>query len=186
MSRKYFVMAVGLVAIFILTACGVTSERADQVRVNDQQSVYSANQPIPYFDWSLERQLVTQLYEIRNRAVNTWAVVVSNGTGMALWSCPSFGYPIPYDTSLTNPLQPVYSNGAVVEMAEPNGLFPSKNSDATWVMCIGNDGKANPVYAEAKVIVFPFPVRVTETGQIVRIEGQQASVEVDVTRPTTP
>jgi hypothetical protein len=74
--------------------------------------------------------------------------------------CPSIGFGIPYDVSLTNPLQYVGSGGAVIEQAEPNGLFASKSTSATWVMCTDAAGGIAPIYVEGKVTVYPYPVRV--------------------------
>ena len=77
--------------------------------------------------------------------------------------CASIGFGIPYDTSLTNPLQKTYGgNGNVttIEQAEPNGLFASKATSATWVMCVGDGGAIEPVYVESKVTVYPYPVKV--------------------------
>jgi hypothetical protein len=75
---------------------------------------------------------------------------------------------VPYDTSLTNPLTQNRrywgtSKGVtvdVVEQAEPNGVFASKNTAATWVMCLGQAGTIEPVYVETKVTVYPGPVKV--------------------------
>ena len=43
------------------------SESRDAARVQEQQSQYEKGQPIPAFDWSLERHLVIELYKVRNR-----------------------------------------------------------------------------------------------------------------------
>ena len=72
---------------------------------------------------------------------------------------------IPYDTSLTNPLQPYsgpdgFAMAVAVEQPEPNGLFSSKTTSATWVMCAGPGGVVEPVYVEGKVTVYPYPVKV--------------------------
>ena len=94
--------------------------------------------------------------------------------GQVEGDCPSYGYGIPYDTSLTNPLVATdtsmsgrehYSGHsgsslASIEQAEPNGVFASKNTAATWVMCLGESGQLEPVYVETKVTVYPGPVTV--------------------------
>jgi len=92
--------------------------------------------------------------------------------GIIEGDCPSYGYGIPYDTSLTNPLvatdidiqgdEHSYQGGALtsIEQAEPNGIFASKNTSATWVMCLGESGQIEPVYVESHVTVYPGPVKV--------------------------
>lgn len=153
----------------------VSSEEKDQQMVNLQQKQYAAAQPVPFFNWSLERHLATELYKIRNSKAVTHAVWRSD-MGMIEGDCPSMGFGIPYDVSLTNPLQMSYAvhqtGTAVVEQAEPNGLYASKNTSATWVMCTGTGGVIEPVYVEGKVTVYPYPVtvdydknRVTKAGK---------------------
>ena len=142
---------------------GCTSERR---QVREQQVQYSIAQPIPKFDWSLERQLIIDLYRLRNEKVSTHAVWRSD-YGMIEGDCPSMGFGLPYDTSLTNPLM-IYS-GAVIEQAEPNGIYSSKNTAATWVMCVGDGGSIEPVYVESKVTIYPGPVKVDyESNRVTR------------------
>tara|TARA_Y100000034_G_C6891049_1_gene409902 strand:+ start:1315 stop:1893 length:579 start_codon:yes stop_codon:yes gene_type:complete len=172
-----------LAGTLFISACGreENSEQRDTEVVQRQQSQYQIAQPMPVFDWSLERQLVIDLYQVRNQKVATHSVWRSD-RGLVEGDCPSYGYGIPYDTSLTNPLAPtthVYEAIGVgrnqsthtVEQAEPNGVFASKNTAATWVMCLGEVGMIEPVYVETKVTVYPGPVvvdydnnRVTRSG----------------------
>lgn len=150
---------------------GNTVESRDAKRVAQQQSQYEKSQPIPTFDWSRERYLTIHTYIVRNQAAVTHSVWRSD-TGVIEGDCPSSGYGIPYDTSLTNPRvatdvdnqgdEHSYHGGALtsIEQAEPNGVFASKNTSATWVMCLGRGGTIAPVYVESKVTVYPGPVKV--------------------------
>lgn len=168
--------------LMLLPGCpsrDATTESRDARRVQQQQSQYEKGQPIPAFDWSLERRLVIELYKVRNQKAATHSVWRSD-RGLIEGDCPSYGYGIPYDTSLTNPLAPtVHTYDAigvgrtkasrVVEQAEPNGIFASKNTAATWVMCLGEAGNLEPVYVETKVTVYPGPVKVDyETNRVTR------------------
>lgn len=178
-----------IILLFILamslTACvesKPTTERSDTKKVQQQQSQYSKGQPIPAFDWSLERHLVIELYRLRNQKAATHSVWRSD-RGLVEGDCPSYGYGIPYDTSLTNPLvatdidtqgeEHSYQGGALasIEQAEPNGVFASKNTAATWVMCLGSAGTIEPVYVETKVTVYPHPVIVNYTSNRVTKNG---------------
>lgn len=159
-------LVIGVLAGVLVLGCRSSdSEQRDRIAVEKQQSVYQKAQPIPRFNYSLERDVAIQLYRARNEKVATHTVWRSD-TGLVEGDCPSIGYPIPYDTSLTNPLQiEWYHGGAVgtIEQPEPNGLFSSKNSIATWVRCVtvvdGEDIEA-PVYIESKVTAYPYPVDV--------------------------
>ncbi len=166
------------------SACDGGQERKDQEIVQAQQEQYAIAQPIPKFDYSLERDVASQLYHARNERVATWTVWRSD-LGQVEGDCPSIGYPIPYDTSLTNPLALAYPHigqSAAIEQAEPNGLYSSKNSIATWVRCMskvnGKDVEA-PIYIESKVTAYPYPVDVDyETNRVKPVEGKAPSVTI--------
>ncbi len=177
MKKIFFVILV-LMASFTLSACDVndTQEAKDRAAVDAQQAQYAKAQPIPKFDWSLERHLLIELYKLRNKKVATHAVWRSD-YGMIEGDCPSMGFGIPYDTSLTNPLMATdedpqgYDKSALTSIgqAEPNGIFASKNTAATWVMCIGESGGIEPVYVESKVTIYPGPVKVDyEHNRVIR------------------
>jgi hypothetical protein len=153
-----------------------SQESKDNEAVSRQQAQYAKGQPIPAFDWSLERDLVIKLYNIRNQRVATHSVWRSN-YGMIEGDCPSMGYGLPYDTSLTNPLMATdedptgFDKNSLTSIgqAEPNGVFASQNTAATWVMCVGKGGMLEPHYIESKVTVYPGPVDVDyENNRVVR------------------
>lgn len=151
-----------LVSALAITACGDESQtKKDKRAVERQQSQYSKAQPVPSYDWSLERDLVIQLYNVRNMKALTHSVWRSD-RGMIEGDCASIGFGIPYDTSLTNPLKEIRGSygTSVVEQSEPNGIFASKNTAATWVMCAGDSGMIEPIYIETKVTVYPYSVSV--------------------------
>lgn len=163
------------IALISLVACAcdgkLDANELDEQAVQRQQAQYVTAQPVPAFDWSLERHIVIQLYELRNQKVATHSVWRSD-MGTIEGDCPSMGFGIPYDTSLTNPLvmETGYSGAAAaVEQPEPNGIFLSKNTSATWVLCTGPAGSLEPVYVESKVTVYPGTVKVDyETNRVIR------------------
>lgn len=180
MKKSYIIVSVIVLLSVSILGCVDSAETKDNRAVNDQQEQYQIAQPIPKFDWSLERQLAIELYKARNDNIATHTVWRSD-YGMIEGDCPSIGYPLPYDTQLTNPLRPVYtSSGAVVEQAEPNGLFSSKNSMATWVRCVIKvNGKPveSPIYIEDKVTTYPYPVIVNyTTNRVTSVENVVPSV----------
>ena len=168
-------LVIATIAALALTGCnrGASQEKKDARNADQQQSQYAIGQPVPKFNWSLERHMTSELYQVRNAKAATHSVWRSN-TGMIEGDCLSIGFGIPYDTSLTNPLKRATENiqAAVIEQAEPNGIFASKNTAATWVMCAGESGDMLPIYIETKVTVYPYPVsvdydknRVTKAGE---------------------
>lgn len=176
---KKFMMI--LVTVFVFVGCSdSTADRADRIQTDNQQEVYQVKQPLPFFDYSFERNMVTQIYVARNDALNTWSVWRSATGEIEDW-CPSIGYGIPYDTQLTNPLKRDYSESVaiVIEQAEPNGLFSSKNTAATWILCQLPSGEIAPVYIESVVTVYSWPIRV-EGNNIVHLYEQGPSVTIDI------
>lgn len=178
MKRSMILMFLGLLCT--ASRCD-DAESKDRETVAEQQAQYGIVQPVPQFDWSLERDVAIQLYQARNQKVATHTVW-RGGMSVIEGDCPSIGYPIPYDTSLTNPLKRTYHNGAVLEQAEPNGLYSSKNSISTWVRCItvvGGKRIEAPVYVESTVTAYPYPVIVDyETNRVVPIKNAKPTVTI--------
>jgi len=155
----------------LIAGCGKHDkvEQAENKKVQEQQAQYNTAQPVPFFDFSLERDVAIQLYKARNEKVATHTVWRSD-YGMIEGDTPSIGYPIPYDVQLTNPQKPSLSGShggiTTVEQAEPNGLWSSKSSIATWIRSV-KDGVECPIYVEGKVTCYPYPVVVNyETNRV--------------------
>ena len=152
----------------------------DRKSVERQQKQYAKGQPVPAYNWSLERDLLIKLYNLRNQKVSTHSVWRSD-YGMVEGECTSMGYGMPYDTSLTNPVKESYvAQGAAVAVgqAEPNGIFASTNTSATWVMCLGVAGNIEPHYVEAKVTVYPYPVKVDySTNRVTKAGKSTATIK---------
>lgn len=181
MNKRAIILLAGVV--LTLAACGITNQSLtqDQNQTNSQLQTYQKVQPVPFYNWSEQRNTLIQIYNAKNEARNTWAVVESM-TGVALWSCPSVGFPIPADTQLTNPDQiaatqmgSTYYSGVVSQM-EPDGLYSSTATDATYVLCVRPNGQIVPIYTEQKVSMFPFEVSVVD-GKIVD-KGGDSNIEV--------
>ena len=61
--------------------------------------------------------------------------------------------------------------------AEPNGLYSSKNSIATWVRCVNEKGQITPIYIESKVTAYPFPIEVDYlSGQVIFLDSDPTVV----------
>lgn len=157
-----------------------SQEKKDQKVVEQQQAQYAARQPVPVYDWSLERELVRKLYDMRNQRVATHSVWRSD-YGTIEGDCASMGYGIPYDTSLTNPFQVTgnsYHALTSIGQAEPNGVFASTNTAATWVICTSKGG-LEPVYVESHVTVYPGPMNVDyETNRVTQAGGKRHTIAV--------
>jgi predicted component of type VI protein secretion system len=100
-------IVISVLAVSVLLSGCIEEKKTESSKtsatVERQQAQFSAAQPIPTYDWSLERDLLIQLYNIRNIKALTHSVWRSN-YGSIEGDCASIGFGIPYDTSLTNPL----------------------------------------------------------------------------------
>lgn len=141
-------------------------DRADRLAVSKQQEQYRENQPVHRYNFSNELDVYQQIYDARvEGSISTWTVIRSN-TGMILDDFSSLGFPLPYDVQLTNPLKVVdlgTEGGVAIEQPEPNGLYSSKNTAATWVLVVRMfEGAAvvTPFYSEDKVSCYPYPINV--------------------------
>jgi hypothetical protein len=72
--------------------------------------------------------------------------------------------------------------GSTIEQPEPNGLFSSHNSIATWVRCltrVNDEDVEAPVYVESKVTTYPFPIEVDyESNRVIPVKGRKPSVTI--------
>jgi len=176
--------------VFLASGCSNnSSENAERELVNIQQGIYQKVQPVHMYDYSIPRDIYQQIYDVVTTEVMATYSVIESITGLTRYECPSMGYAIPADTSLTNPLQGIYNIdgpgvdefSAVIEQAEPNGLFSSKNTDGTWVMCVElKTGEVYPVYAEHKVMTFPFIMEKDDSGQWVRADNKPIAFKIQI------
>jgi hypothetical protein len=194
MSMKYLLLAASCASFVSNAACAMadrpnpaSSAAIEQAQQDLQMQQMLRNQPVPSFNFSLERHMLIEIYKARQKATNTFTVVQSELTGKVLWSCPSMGFPLPYSAQLTNPLQAWWKSGAheyasaVVAQQEPNGLFTPPQAEGTWVPCLDAQGRITPVYEERKVTVFPQPMEERD-GRLQPVAGSTPSLAIGAPR----
>jgi len=121
-----------------------------------------------------EKQMVRQLYEMRDDPTYRTYSYVMNMQGEFIKICDSIGYGINASIQFSNPVKPgditetVHRDYAGVSLdlfpqAEPNGLFMPEGLAATYIVCLDptstpDNPKLAPVYLEPDAIVSPFPL----------------------------
>lgn len=182
--KVLFVLVLLVIVGAMLTGClGNTSQEQERAYTEEVMQHLFDVQPPPKFTWSLERDIFIQLYQKRNEALATYTVI-SSQFGEVLFECTSIGYPLAADYQLTNPSQKVYGYDITVEQAEPNGLYSSKNTAGTWVLCVNDDGSVYAVYTELNANTWPMPVVQKGEGlQRVPAEGAKPSSTIDLKGP---
>lgn len=162
--RKILIALTGLVAFLALSGCGYTptgnQQEAKQQQANDQQQMQT--QPLPSFPYSQWRQNLIEIETAEAKGVQTTSFIFGPAnTPDPVQVCPSVGVPIPVTASLSNPHQidakwfdqtgGGHLADGVVDQKDPSGIYMPSGSAGTFVICIGSDGSAAPVYAEGNV-----------------------------------
>jgi len=186
-NRKSFALIVlGLLVIALAIAgCGVNSNtQLEQQQQNAGVKSIIDNQPVPDLGgYSFPRQVVIETYVALNKVVSTWSYSLTMD-GKIIELCPSFGYPIPGGTQLTNPLQIAaqvpqglssFETG-ILANPEPNGLYPPATSAGTLVECVNTDGTVSPMYFEPDV--FALPYRIHSDIQLTRVDNSAPSIVI--------
>lgn len=157
--------------------------------VGQQNDVFFHNQPPPVYDYSAPRDVMRQLYDaLVPRMANTWTVFYVQGIG-AVDVTPSKGYPIPFGSQLTSPEYLKTNNGSrdghdsqALPQPEPDGLYRSGETSATWVLAINDDGFVIPEYHEEIVACYPFPVTIDPNTKMIVRDSKASTVVVDISR----
>jgi hypothetical protein len=187
MIKKILPIIVAVVLIAGVFGCvQQTADTKENEVVDRQQDHYGKNQPVHFYDYSIPRDVLIQIYDVLTTEARNTYTVTETITGVTKWRCPSIGFPIPVDTQLTNPLKAIKRTkgseySAVIEQAEPNGLFTSKNTDATWCVCVDElTGIVYPHYTEHKAQAWPFMVTKNQDGEWVRADRKPIQVTIDI------
>lgn len=161
-------------------------DRADRLAVSAQQEQYRQNQPVRRYNFSNELDIYQQIYDIRvEGSTNTWTVIRSN-TGKILDHFATLGFPLPYDVQLTNPLKVVdlEQAGVAIEQPEPNGLYSSKNTAATWVLItrmVNDRVVVTPFYTEDRVSCYTYPIDVDYVNnRVTPVPDTMPSIEINI------
>lgn len=204
-ERGHYFLGV-LVLSLILIGCGGTrimAEDSPDEQVNKivgrQNQQYIDNQPIPFYEYSAQRDIVIQLYNITvPNLVDTWTIFYE--MNLPTDQCKSRGYPIPYGVQLTASQYMKTNNGSssshdsqALPQPEPSGLYTEGlSTSASWVLCDFGQG-IEAVYAEGNVRSYAHPVvlhfvqeqgqdgKTYAAGQIEHLSGAP-SVVLDLSR----
>ena len=155
--KKLFTLSL-LSTVVLLTGCVETSGQSYQ---NEQQKEL-LNQSIsqvgmPNIVNFKEKRDAKMIWELRDDANLITHAYFQNMEGQFIYLGRCMGYGLPYTTQYTNPQTRDYnsSSGSVaLPQADPNGLFSSETTNATWLMLINEEtGEVEVIYSEPSIIV---------------------------------
>ena len=141
----------------MLVGCGETEENQYTKELMNQ--AYDA---VGFPDVSnyFERAQLKEIYELRDdpNLICYW-YTKNNMSGKWIYQGKCIGYGIPYTTSITasESLQKIETTVGteweIVPLAEPNGLYASPSTSATWILSVNEDGDITPIYVESEITV---------------------------------
>lgn len=159
-SRSIKIATVLVATAVALTACSSVNTSATK---SEQQSAATGlakllkSQPIPQYDWSQVRQTLIDAETAQANTTQTTSFFFNLGVADPVLTCPSIGFPVAATSEITNPSQLIGNGGdqnyygvGVVGQIDPNGIY-SGNTSATFVLCVGANGKPYLEHAEEQV-----------------------------------
>lgn len=158
MKKK--LLAIGVIIVLMasmLVGCSETEESKYTTELMNQ--AYDA---VGFPDVSnyFERQQLKEIYELRDdpNLICYW-YTKNEMSGKWIYQGKCIGYGIPYTTSMTAPesFQRIETSAGVARevlpLAEPNGLYASPSTSATWILTTDKDGNITPTYVESEITV---------------------------------
>lgn len=168
MKTNLTITAAAILAALSVTACApVPGDKAEtkQQRATEQlQADAEARIGMPRITNFTEKRLANMIAELRDQPnLSTYTYTVDL-QGKAHCLGRSIGFGLPYTTQITSPMKSLDDKGidggdTILPQAEPNGLYSSGSTNATWVLLVGPTGKPEPTYVESDITVSLSPLR---------------------------
>lgn len=170
MNKKgVVVIMLALLLGIVGVGCGEVAAKSDvgsQETINNQQEqiLEESNRQLgmPEITNFFEKDMAKKIWELRDDPqLTTYAYFKSmDGKFVYLGRCIGFG--LPYTTQYTNPEKMDSVDGGdygarnpyTLPQADPNGLFSSETTNATWLMVVNEEtNEPEIMYSEPEIIV---------------------------------
>ena len=174
MKKK--LLAVGVIGVLMasmLAGCGQRETASSKENSYTQDLMEQSSSIVGYPDVTnfFEKAQLKEIYELRDdpNLICYW-YTKNDMTGKWIYQGTCIGYGIPYTTQFTQPdtmqraaLPVLDINGndkgrneyytEVLPQADPNGLYSSASTSATWILTTDKDGNIKPTYVESEITV---------------------------------
>ena len=174
MKKK--LLAVGVIGVLMssmLVGCGQRETASSKENNYTQDLMEQSSNIVGYPDVTnfFEKAQLKEIYELRDdpNLICYW-YTKNDMTGKWIYQGECIGYGIPYTTQFTQPdtmqraaLPVLDINGndkgrneyftEVLPQADPNGLYSSASTSATWILTPDKDGNIKPTYVESEITV---------------------------------
>ena len=173
MKKKLVLVCLVTFAISCLTGCGKRETASSKENLYTQTLMEQSASAVGYPDTSnyFEKSQLKEIYELRDdpHLICYW-YTKNDMTGKWVYQGKCVGYGIPYTTQFTQPetlqraaLPALNMSGQdkgyneyyteVLPQADPNGLYSSPSTSATWILSVDEDGNISPTYVESEITV---------------------------------
>jgi hypothetical protein len=157
--KKIFGVVI-LSGILLLTGCTETTSVDSKEKQQQEKMLQEASRQtgLPNITNFFEKKMLKKVLELRDNPQLTTYAYTQNMDGKFVYLGRCIGYGIPYSTQYTNPDKRIGDGVdgeiATIPQADPNGLFSSEGTSATWLMLINEDtNEPEIVYAEPNMVV---------------------------------
>lgn len=171
--RKILLVSIILVMLSLAVGCGRRETTSSKENEYTQNLMKQADAAVGFPEVTnfFERSQLKEIYELRdNPDLVCYWYTKNNMSGKWVYQGECIGYGIPYSTQLTQPdtlqraaLPALNISGEdkgyyeyyeqVLPQAEPNGLYSTGSTSATWILSVNDKGDIKPVYEEENVTV---------------------------------
>lgn len=167
--KKTLTIIIALV-LMVTLFCGCTDDTRAQEEAYQETLMHQATAEIgmPEITNFFEKKMAKEIFEKRDDSkLICYAYAYSDMTGKYTYLGKCYGYGLPYSTQYTNPdqLAGEYRDSSVIAQADPNGLYSSGSTAATWLYMIDEEtGEKYISYNEPNMTVseHKLPARLCE------------------------
>lgn len=158
MKKK--LLAIGVIIVLMASMLVGCSETEESMYTSELMNQAYDAVGFPDVSNYFERQQLKEIYELRDdpNLICYW-YTKNEMSGKWIYQGECIGYGIPYTTSMTAPesYQRIETSAGVARevlpLAEPNGLYASPSTSATWILTTDRDGNITPTYVESEITV---------------------------------
>lgn len=159
--KKSIVGMLVAISVFGLVGCsGTESVSGSEKEMNKQQSqiLEESNRQIgmPNIKNHFEKKMAKDIWELRDNPDLTTYAYTQNMDGKFVYLGRCIGYGLPYTTQFTSPEKAKEDQWGnyTLPQADPNGLYSSETTNATWLMLINEEtNEREIIYSEPSIIV---------------------------------
>lgn len=168
-----------IVIVIVVIVIGILFIDDSNKDINKQETKYQeelmqqANDEIgmPEITEFFEKKMLKEIFEMRDDSNLINYLYTYSMEGKYIYVGKSVGFGIPLTTQYTNPevKSANYSDATALPQADPNGLYSSASSSATWVMLINETtGERGICYFEQEITTssFKLPKRLCDESSL--------------------